>query len=188
MNYQVRGTIILSLSQGVNRHIAICSSPSRCVRGRGEAFDHRSVHLVAPLRRLAGGVAAIAAGDLSVRVAGGGTAEMGELVEGFNQMAQSLAAQRAQLEADRAAAPLRRPAGGRGLCRGGRQRHPARDRRQPLRDEAPRARTASALAADRGHAAGRRHAGERDGRRAAGPRRRDAANEPRCRGHLSRAR
>jgi PAS domain S-box-containing protein len=54
--------------------------------------------LVAPVRRLAGAAAAIAEGDLSVRVANGGTAEVGELVSGFNRMAQSLDQQRTELQ------------------------------------------------------------------------------------------
>jgi CHASE3 domain sensor protein len=54
--------------------------------------------LVAPVRRLAGAAAAIAEGDLSVRVAKGGTAEVGELVSGFNRMAQSLDQQRTELQ------------------------------------------------------------------------------------------
>lgn len=54
--------------------------------------------VVAPLRRLAGAVGGIARGDLSVRVAEGGTAEVGALVEGFNRMASSLEGQRAEIE------------------------------------------------------------------------------------------
>jgi PAS domain S-box-containing protein len=54
--------------------------------------------VVAPLRRLAGAVAAIAAGDLSVRVPEGGTAEVGALVVGFNRMASRLEQHRAELE------------------------------------------------------------------------------------------
>jgi two-component system, OmpR family, phosphate regulon sensor histidine kinase PhoR len=58
--------------------------------------------LVRPLRRLARGVAAITAGDLSVRVPPGGTAEVGELVGGFNRMADSIEVNRDELEDQRA--------------------------------------------------------------------------------------
>jgi PAS domain S-box-containing protein len=53
--------------------------------------------VVAPLRRLASAVAAIAGGDLSVRVPEGGAAEVGELVDGFNRMAAGLEEQRDSL-------------------------------------------------------------------------------------------
>lgn len=58
--------------------------------------------LVAPLRRLAGAVGAITDGDLSVRVPPGGTAEVGELVTGFNRMADSIERHRDELEDQRA--------------------------------------------------------------------------------------
>lgn len=57
--------------------------------------------LVAPLRRLAGAVRAIAEGDLSVRVPAGGTAEVGALVDGFNRMADSIERNREELEDQR---------------------------------------------------------------------------------------
>jgi PAS domain S-box-containing protein len=54
--------------------------------------------LVAPLRRLAGAVSAISAGDLSARVPEGGAAEVGSVVAGFNEMANALARQRESLD------------------------------------------------------------------------------------------
>jgi PAS domain S-box-containing protein len=54
--------------------------------------------LVAPLKQLATGVAAITGGELSVRVAERGTAEVAELERGFNRMAKSLELQRNELE------------------------------------------------------------------------------------------
>ncbi|HTU96070.1 MAG TPA: ATP-binding protein [Solirubrobacteraceae bacterium] len=54
--------------------------------------------LVAPLRRLAGAVSAITAGDLSARVPEGGAAEVGAVVSGFNAMADALARQRESLD------------------------------------------------------------------------------------------
>jgi PAS domain S-box-containing protein len=54
--------------------------------------------LVAPLRRLAGAVSAITAGDLTARVPEGGAAEVGEVVDGFNRMADALARQRESLD------------------------------------------------------------------------------------------
>jgi two-component system, OmpR family, phosphate regulon sensor histidine kinase PhoR len=54
--------------------------------------------LVAPLRRLAGAVSAITAGDLSARVPEGGVAEVGAAVNGFNRMADALARQREALD------------------------------------------------------------------------------------------
>ncbi|MBV9804920.1 MAG: CHASE3 domain-containing protein, partial [Solirubrobacterales bacterium] len=54
--------------------------------------------LVAPLRRLAAGVAAMTEGNLSARVPEGGTAEIGALVTGFNGMAESIERQRDELE------------------------------------------------------------------------------------------
>lgn len=59
-------------------------------------------HLVAPLKRLATGVAAITGGDLSARVPERGTAEVGQLEGGFNRMAESLGRQRSELEDQRA--------------------------------------------------------------------------------------
>lgn len=58
--------------------------------------------LVMPLRQLAAAAAAITAGDLSVRVPEGGTAEVGQLVGGFNRMSTSLEHQREELERHRA--------------------------------------------------------------------------------------
>ena len=54
--------------------------------------------VVAPLRRLAGAAAALTKGDLSVRVPEGGTAEVGELVSGFNRMAGSIERQHRELQ------------------------------------------------------------------------------------------
>src|SRR6202012_5869914 len=54
--------------------------------------------MVAPLRRLAGAVSAITAGDLSARVPEGGAAEGGAVVAGFNEMADALARQREALD------------------------------------------------------------------------------------------
>ena len=54
--------------------------------------------LVAPLRRLAGAVSALTAGDLTARVPEAGTAEVGEVVQGFNRMADALARQREALD------------------------------------------------------------------------------------------
>ncbi len=65
------------------------------------ALSTRS-RLVAPLRRLARAVAAMTDGDLSARVAEGGTAEVGALVVGFNRMADSIERQRDELEDHRA--------------------------------------------------------------------------------------
>jgi PAS domain S-box-containing protein len=54
--------------------------------------------LVAPLRKLATAVSALTAGDLSARVPQGGAAEVGEVVDGFNRMADALARQREALD------------------------------------------------------------------------------------------
>jgi methyl-accepting chemotaxis protein len=54
--------------------------------------------LVAPLRQLAAAVAAITAGDLSVRIPGRGAAEVGDVVAGFNRMADALTLQRESLD------------------------------------------------------------------------------------------
>ena len=54
--------------------------------------------VVTPLRRLAGAVAAITAGDLSARVPEGGAAEVGAVVGGFNEMADALGRQRESLD------------------------------------------------------------------------------------------
>ena len=54
--------------------------------------------LVAPLRRLAGRVSALTAGDLTARVPEGGAAEVGEVVQGFNRMADAPARQREALD------------------------------------------------------------------------------------------
>jgi PAS domain S-box-containing protein len=54
--------------------------------------------LVTPLRRLAGAVSAITAGDLSARVPEGGVAEVGEVVQGFNRMSDALKRQRDELD------------------------------------------------------------------------------------------
>jgi PAS domain S-box-containing protein len=57
--------------------------------------------IVAPLRRMAAAVAAIAGGERSVRVAESGTAEVGALERDLNRMAESLERNREQLEAQR---------------------------------------------------------------------------------------
>jgi two-component system, OmpR family, phosphate regulon sensor histidine kinase PhoR len=54
--------------------------------------------LVTPVRRLADAAAAIAHGDLAVRVAPGGAGEVGALVTGFNDMAEHIERGREQLE------------------------------------------------------------------------------------------
>jgi PAS domain S-box-containing protein len=54
--------------------------------------------LGAPLRRLAAAVSAVAGGDLAARVPAGGVAEVGAVVDGFNEMADALARQRASLD------------------------------------------------------------------------------------------
>jgi PAS domain S-box-containing protein len=64
------------------------------------AFRIRN-RLVSPLRRLAAAVGAITEGDLSVRVPAGGTAEVAELVAGFNRMADSIERDRDELEDQR---------------------------------------------------------------------------------------
>jgi PAS domain S-box-containing protein len=53
--------------------------------------------LVAPLRRLGRGVAAVTAGDLTARVPEGGAAEVGAAISGFNRMADALVRQREEL-------------------------------------------------------------------------------------------
>ncbi len=68
------GVLILALAIGVHRAIVI------------------------PLRRLAGAVGRLSAGELSVRVPPGGVAEVGALTEGFNTMAESLELSRDELE------------------------------------------------------------------------------------------
>ncbi len=62
---------------------------------------HVQTRVVSPLRRLAGAVGAITRGELSVRVPEGGTAEVGELVDGFNRMAESIERDRDELEDQR---------------------------------------------------------------------------------------
>ncbi len=54
--------------------------------------------LVAPLRKLAGAVSALTAGDLSARVPEAGAAEVGAVMQGFNGMADALARQREALD------------------------------------------------------------------------------------------
>jgi PAS domain S-box-containing protein len=58
--------------------------------------------VVVPLRQLARAAGAITAGDLSVRVPQGGTAEVRQLTQRFNLMAKSLEEQREDLEDHRA--------------------------------------------------------------------------------------
>lgn len=64
--------------------------------------------LVRPLRRLWDGGAKIIRGDLSSRIAPGGVAELGRLVDGFNRMADSLEHQQGELAANGAEAIARR--------------------------------------------------------------------------------
>jgi diguanylate cyclase (GGDEF)-like protein len=98
------------IAEGVERAQAIAAETQESVRKVSLSvlavvlgvFFVTAAGIVAPLRRLREGTRRLAVGDLAARVTPGGPAEIDELAQSFNQMADALGKAEAQVKAEHA--------------------------------------------------------------------------------------